>query len=322
MTLIIKVTGMCNFACTFCSAALTPINLSRYKKVPDKIVDVINTVKPDSIVISGGDPLLVEPSYYYHLHEICKCHISITSNLKDFYHHPDKWKDLFNEPWIGVCTSFQYGSKRLWDNQTIYTEEMFIEVFNLFYKYTGKKLEFIAVIDEDNEDTVMDLCRLAKRLETKVKINNAIQNGLQGSTYPKYKMYQHYINIIESGYKDYESYCSDIKTHICPFNTEFMCENCIRVCYIDKQDELHYLHCDHEIGEETPLDYKNDTLGNITKYPELKDHITDECWSCDLFSLCHGCKAIRHVNPPEHCQEMKKLKDKLIELGWVKKGLI
>jgi len=123
MELIIKPTGICNFACSFCSAGYLPIIEKRLSRVPEKIIDVIRTTEPTNLIVTGGDALMVEPEYYYHLHEITDCQISITTNLKDFYLHPEKWIKLFKEDWFGITTSFQYGSGRKWDKDTIYTED-------------------------------------------------------------------------------------------------------------------------------------------------------------------------------------------------------
>ena len=324
MELIIKPTGLCNFACSFCSSATLPILEKPLKKVPDKLKDLIDYVKPDELIVTGGDPLMVDPEYYYHLHDIRPVHISITSNLKDFYIHPDKWIKLFKEDWFDITISFQYGEGRKWDINTIYTEEMFRDVHNKFTESIGKDLPFISVIDYNNEHTVLDLYKLAKSLNTKVKINNMLALGYSDLTYPRYKMFQHYINIIESGLGDYEAYCSKPYFHGCPFNKNFTCESMIRACYIDNKGELHYFHCDNMDGEyEVQLDYKSDKIGLISTYPKLSEHVNSNCWQCELFELCNGCKSARMTYPKEHCEEMLKLKDKIIEYEWVdKKGLI
>lgn len=321
MDLIIKPTGLCNFKCTFCSASEIPITNGKIEKVPKKLIEIIKTIKPDNLIITGGDPLMVEPQYYYELYDASQCNISLTTNLKNFYLNPNKWVDLFKEDWLGICTSFQYGDKRKWDINTIYTEEMFIKVYNKFKKLIGKDLPFIAVIDYDNEETVIDLCKLAKRLKTIVRINGAIGQGLQEYTYPRYKMFQHYINIIEQGYGEYESYCNKFDTSMCPINDEFRCENCIRSCYIDENDEIVYHHCEHQ-ERIIPLDYKNDILNYESNYPHQKYHINENCWQCELFSLCHGCVIQRNRTDVNHCEEMLKMKNKLIKYGWVRKGLI
>lgn len=323
MDLIIKCTGMCNFNCSFCSSGNSIISLEKFKKVPNQIIEVIKTIKPSMIIASGGEPLMLEPEYYYHLHEIAPdTRISITSNLKNFYINPEKWFPLLKENWIGLITSFHYGDTRKWDFRTVYDENMFIKVYNKYKEYVNRDLSFISVINFDNEHTVIDLCKLAKRLGTQVKINNSLAIGIQETSYPRYKLFQHYINIIESGYAEYEYYCSTKKLNECPFNQEFNCKNNIRVVYVDNKDKLHYYHCDDMITfNEKQLDFKNDfKQGPI--YPLIKDHINENCWKCELFKLCNGCMSqVKHY-PKEHCQEMLKIKDKLIEYKWIDGGLI
>lgn len=324
MELIIKPTGACNFACTFCSASNTPIKNEYLFKVPEKLKDLINTIKPNGIIVTGGDPLLVDPSYYYDLYDIAKCNISLTTNLKDFYYNPDKWIPLFKEDWINIGTSFQYGSGRKWNKDTIYTEEKFIEIFKLFKKYVNKKLCFIATIDYDNEDTVLQLCELAKKLNTFVKINNVLDQGSQQTSYPRYKLFQAYIKIFENGYDKYEAICSDLEFQGCGLNTNFLCHAIIRSAYINNNGDLIYMSCDDESRESFNLieDYKNDNIPLIPEYPSIKNHVNKNCWKCELYALCNGCVSQRVRYPEEHCEEMLKIKDKLIYYGFAKKGIV
>ena len=200
MHLIIKPTGLCNFNCKFCSAHNLDIKHPSDHKVPDKIKNLILKLKPDSLIITGGEPLMVQPDYYYELHKIRNCPISITSNLKDFFNNPNKWANLFKEEWFGVATSFNYGYTRMWDKHHVYNEEMFIKVMDMYRKYVSNDIPiFLAVIDENNKDTVIDHVLLAKRLGTQAKLNSAIGAGLQGNTYQRYNMFKHYLDIIYLG---------------------------------------------------------------------------------------------------------------------------
>lgn len=319
MTLIIRVTGKCNFDCTFCSAG--SLNIAHPTNgVPEQIKEVIRAIKPTSIVISGGEPLLVGPEYYFELLDIAKeCrNISITTNLKDFYYNPDKWVELFRNPRIGVTTSFNYGDSRRWDPNTPYTEEKFIEIFKLFKEKVNDKihpLPFIAVIDEHNEDTVLDTVRLAKRLGTYCRINNATKQGRCEETFPRYKMFKHYIEIMEAGLGDYEVYCRNQTNISCPMNIQFLCKNSIRTCYVDKDDKLHYYDC-CETEVENLLDFHDDIDRKMV--PSIPhETVNSKCPMCPLFSICNGCGSQKMHYPPEHCEEMTKLKDRMIELGWV-----
>jgi sulfatase maturation enzyme AslB (radical SAM superfamily) len=324
MDLIIRVTGLCNFDCTFCSAGSLYIKHPT-NGVPEQIKDVIRTIKPNSIVVSGGEPLLVDPDYYWELLDIMheqspKGTMSITTNLKEFYYHPDKWVDLFNDDNVGITTSFNYGESRRWDKDTPFTEDKFIEIFNLFREKinSDKTLPFIAVIDESNEDTVIKTVELAKRLNTKVRINNATEQGRCTVTYPRYKMFIKYMEILDAGLGDYEIYTSKYNFNACNLNINMLCKSSIRCCYVDTDDKLHYYGCCEE-QPEILKDYKNDNnLIPVPQYPPVAYHVNEKCASCELFALCNGCQSQKKHYPPEHCEEMLKLKPKLIKYGWVK----
>ena len=317
MELTIRVTGRCNFDCTFCS--VTNLDVKHpVNGVPDKIKELINTIKPSSISITGGEPLLVDPEYYLELYDLAKCHISIISNLKEFYYNPEKWRPVFTHPNIDIITSFNYGDTRKWDKDTIYDEEMFIKIYNMYYEMTGKSLYFIAVIDNDNEHLVIKHTELAKRLNTKVRINNATRQGRQKYTYPRYKLFQKYFEIIEAGLGSYEIYCDKANLDHCPINRNMNCKSYIRTCYIDSNNELHYYDCCESCQGENLINYKNDNMIPTAIYPPMKKHVNQKCSYCELFEICNGCDSQKSEYPPEHCEEMLKMKDKFISVGWVK----
>ena len=318
MELIIKPTGLCNMNCTFCSAA--NLDIAHPSKVPNQIKELIQKLKPNSIIVTGGEPLTIDPSYYWELLDIAQCHIGFTSNMKDFYLNPNKWKDIIQHPNFDFITSFNYGETRLWDPTTPYSEEMFRKVHKIYTEISnGKSLNFIAVIDKSNENTIMDHIYLAKDLNCKVKINGACKIGRQGINYPKYKIIKFYLDLIDMGLDQYEITCCERHLGRCALNTNFMCQSAIRCCYVDHNDKLHYGICDDLIsaGIEIPMD---DTfpLDPKPEIPKLQDHINNKCVYCDLFRFCHGCIAHReHAKEfPEHCEEMLKLKDRLIKTGW------
>lgn len=322
MELIIKPTGRCNFDCSFCSADGLDIAHPADNRVPEPIRDLIQKMKPTNIIVTGGEPLTLDPAYYEDLYDIAHCHIGLTSNMKDFYYHPDKWKEIMNHPDFGFITSFNYGDTRKWDPHTVYTEEMFRKVTDLYHKYTGKSLPFIAVIDESNEDRIMDHVYLAKELGTQVKINAALRVGRQGTTYPRYKLIRAYIDIIDAGYGDYEITCSNRFAPKCPFDTHGFCSSTIRACYVDTKGKLHYSICDDEIssGHEIPMD--DHFPVEITRMaPKSDEHTKKECYTCELFAICHTCHFQRRLmiedQDPNYCTEMKKLIPDLKRVGWV-----
>lgn len=325
MEVIIKPTGRCNFACEFCSAGMmdTYVKHPSDNNIQKSIIDFLNNTKDLSgIIITGGDPMMVDPSYYYKLHEKFPVPISITSNLKDFYLNPDKWTPILREPWFKSCTSFNYGTTRRWDKDTPYTEEMFLKVMNKWKEYVGIPYPiFLAVIDENNEDMVMKHIELAKMLGTKVKLNGAIKCGRATKSYPRYKMFQFYIDIIDKGLDKYEIYCSDRRNSRCPRNINLTCISTIRCIYEDLQGKIHVGRCDEQTSlgiEMTEEEWFPNEVYHENIDPN--DFINPEkCPYCELCRLCNGCKTNRMVSKefPEYCDEMKKLESKIIEQGWL-----
>lgn len=324
MELIIKPTGRCNFACTFCSAGDMNIQHPIDEKVPDQIKDLINKMNPTTIIITGGEPLMMQPSYYYELHELApNCSISPTTNLKDFYLHPEKWAPLFNEDWFKITTSFNYGDTRRWDKNTVFTEEMFIKVMEKFKEYVPNKNlpMFIAVINDSNEHTVMDHILLAKRLNTICKLNRAIGAGFEKTGYPRYKIMKYYLDIIDAGLEQYEWNCANRKKGTCPFNIVHSCESTIRCVYIDNHNKMHIGTCDERLsmGIEVPEDkIINPSNMPIYEHINVNEHITPECVCCELFNLCNGCGINRKESKLDsnYCNEMKKLESRIIDSGW------
>lgn len=321
MNLIIKPTGACDFNCKFCSAHGMNIKHPSDGHVPEAIKELIQKLQPNSLIITGGEPLMIDPCYYYELYDIANCPIGATSNLKDFYNNPDKWKSLFNEKWFRLATSFNYGDTRMWDISTIYTESMFLSVMEKFNKYIGYIPMFLAVIDENNENTVIDHVLLAKKLNTQVKLNNAIGVGKQDKTYPRYKMFQHYIKIIDMGLEKYEYYCSTRNTDECPRNINHYCTTSLRCCYIDDIGKLHVGTCDEQLSMGNELKAEDILVQGSIPHSEiipLSEHINEKCSYCTLFSLCNACKTNRDASKliPDYCDEMKKLEDDIINKGW------
>lgn len=320
MELIIKPTGKCNFKCSFCSSC----DVKTYddpRHVHPKLLELIDKIKPYNLLVNGGDPLLMNPEWYYELHDKTGLPISITTNLKDFYLFPTKWAPLFNEQWMHVGTSFQYGSGRMWDAKTVFDEGMFIKVVDRFRECTNcHSLPFIAVIDYENEHLAIDHVLLAKRLDTTVKMNNAIPVGRCGVWYPRYKMFQIYIKIIEMGLEEYESNCAERSTASCPRNTFYQCNRNIRSCYIDTDQNLHVSNCDEFLVQGVEYTTEGEITGkDIPVTLDPREFIKEECTYCPLCRLCNGCNLNRKYakQDPNYCNEMLKLEDQIFDYNWI-----
>lgn len=318
MELIIKPTAVCNFNCTFCAASA--LDVQHPNSVPNKLKDLINILKPDGLIITGGEPLMCNPSYYEELLSLCDCNISFTTNLKDFYLNPDKWTQLFNNPRVNVCTSFNYGNTRKWDKDTVYDEEMFRKVMALFKDRIGYVPPFIAVISKENEHTAYKHVQLAKELGTRCRLNNALKMGRQGVYYPRYKMFEMWLNLIDLDMGEYEINCAERGSGCCPTNSNLMCRSTIRCAYVDSDNNLRYSDCEDKInmdnGLEIPVDIvRPEAIQQPVQYNEA---INAQCAYCELFNICNGCSTNREQakETAEYCSEMLKLKKRIVKAGW------
>ena len=189
---------------------------------------------------------------------------------------------------------------------------------NLYAKYVNKHLPmFIGVIDYDNEKYALDHPKLAKELGTKCRLNNMIAMGRQKTSYPRYKMFQIYLDIIDAGLGDYEVNCSDRRIMRCPFNIEGYCSSSIRSCYVDNAGNLHVFRCEDEMAMGIEL-LSEDEIFQEIKPCSPTNIISPDCYSCELFRLCNNCRTNYRISrdDPEYCEEMKKLLPRLLETGW------
>ena len=317
MNLIVKPTSECNFKCAFCSST----QIGNGTIVPSSKVTRFLERFPGTqhIIINGGDPLMMPPSYYEDIISFIdknnlSTHISLTSNLYLFKLNPEKWKHIVQNKHIGITTSFQYGNKRIKHDGNPLTEEEFIETIEVLKKYTGYYPDFISVIDEDNFHFAIDHVRLAKRLGIVCKMNPAIRSGRQSSSFPYHLMFDLYLDIIENGLEMHEYNCmSIIKIAIglsatCPYSRE--CGDWIRVLQPNG-----YFSCgSFADGNLFPIDFDAEIKSNIKFTPKIfkcGNLLKTECATCPLFKVCNGC--IRNIEEiktnnliENHCTEMKK----------------
>lgn len=314
MEVIIKATSVCNFACTFCSAA--KLQLHKARQVPNKIVEMLNILQPDAVIITGGDPLCVDRQYYQHLLSLGDYPISLTTNLKAYYQNREYWKPIINNPRIGIATSFQYGNQRMWDSKTVYTEQMFTDVMTTFYSDFNYMPVFIAVICPDNIDKALDHVRLAKRLQTKCKLNGLEPVGRSSAFVPLYKMIDIWDAVYQQNLQDFVQWDPQFTSGGCNWNTNHSCQTCIRSMWVDKDNNLHYGHCETLLEgicghqpQQIELDVQRPKQTTI--HPQINQLISIDCLNCELYSLCNGCVVNREVAKctPNFCSEMKKRKD-------------
>lgn len=337
MDLIIKPTVKCNFKCTFCSSTKLSDDDNEIVTVAEIEQFIKRFPETRTIIVNGGDPLMMEPDYYWDIIDVLKRNgsnatISFTTNLWAFYKKPEKWVSLFKDPYIQISTSFQYGNSRLKGDLTPFTEEEFIKVSDLMLELVGYRPSFITVITHENRDTVIKTVELAKRLGVEAKINYAVASGEkrqykdvvignEDSMFVQADMYELYLEIYDAGLAEYEYNTKQMMTRLrgsattCPLSRE--CDSGIRSlqpgggyysCGAFGDDRLYPIDFDAEMKGEffTPLSVR----------PELES-MKESCFICPMFSICNGCKKTVHDTKrlglvEYHCQKMKSLAVRII----------
>lgn len=328
MDLIIKPTEICNFACTFCSSP----NLSASKASTlslEQIRDfLIRYPETRTIIVNGGDPLIMSPDYYYQILNFINTNnmettLSFTTNLWDFYKNPDKWSALFLEKNVGVGTSFNYGSTRRITKNRVYDEETFWKVSDLFLERIGYRPDFISVINEENEHNAIDNVRLAKKMDVVCKLNYAVGSGRQSKPYILSKIYHLYLRIFDEGLTPWEFNTQELIKNInkqgtvCPRSRD--CDSHIRCL----QPDGDYYSCgafgdDKEMAIDFEREMKGEKQTPLNDDPNLLS-MKAECLSCPMFSLCNGCRHTiqdmkKHNLVERHCQIMKQIEDRILQL--------
>ena len=338
MDLIIKPTERCNFKCTFCSST----NITEDKSMELDLNYIYEFLKrfpeTNTIIVNGGDPLMMDPQYYWdlikHLDEIgSHSTISFTSNLWPFYKNPNKWKDLFNHPRMGVTTSFQYGGGRLKGDLSEFTEEDFWKCSDAMLEHCGYRPDFISVITEENEDQAIKNVELAKRMGVECKLNYAMSSGppvkfkgiimgQQGKPYLLANIYEIYVEIWKKGLYPWDFNTKQMMKRLkgmstcCPQNRE--CDGGIRTL----QPSGDYYSCG-AFGDdkEFPINFKQEMNGTkiypIRSIQELQT-MTNDCYTCPMFEICNGCKKTIKDHKDyglaeTHCRKMKTLSNDIIQ---------
>jgi radical SAM protein with 4Fe4S-binding SPASM domain len=338
MDLIIKPTEKCNFKCTFCSS--TKITDDKTIELDHQyIFDFLKRYpETNTIIVNGGDPLMMQPEYYWkiieHLDSInSHATISFTSNLWPFYKNPEKWKDLFNHPRMGVTTSFQYGGGRLKGDLTEFSEEDFWNVSNSMLEHCGYRPDFISVITEENAHLAIKNVELAKEMNVECKLNYAFSSGppvkfkniimgQEGKPYLLADIYEIYVEIWKRGLTNWEYNTKQMVQRLrgaattCPQNRD--CDSGIRTL----QPSGDYYSCG-AFGDDRlyPIDFREEMRGK--KFFPLRTEesllsLKQSCFTCPMFQICNGCrKTIKDLKEHQlvetHCKKMKTLAPYIIK---------
>lgn len=324
MELIIKPTDLCNFKCTFCSSpslSESSSNLLDLKYVRDFLIKYPMT---NTIIVNGGDPLMLKPEYYYEILSIIeelgtKTTLALTTNLWDFYKHPDKWIKLFKTPTVGITTSFNYGDSRRMGNNEVYTEEMFWKISDLFLEKIGYRPDFISVIGDDNMDTAIDNVLLAKRMGVECKLNYTFGSGRATNTPFLADIYKVYIRIIDERLTPYEYNAKQLLklsnyNVTCPLSQN--CDSNIRTLHPDGS----YFSCGAFADDNRyRIDFSTDNRDTPLKKDPRLQVMKPECFGCPLYKICNGChKKIDDIKntgrEEEHCKRMKEIQEDLLRV--------
>ena len=338
MDLIIKPTERCNFKCTFCSS--THITEDKTAELDHDYIFKFLKRYPETqtIIVNGGDPLMMHPDYYWkiieHLDEInSPATVSFTSNLWPFYKNPEKWIDLFRHPRMGITTSFQYGGGRLKGDLSEFTEEDFWSVSDMMLELVGYRPDFIAVITEENEGDAIKNVELAKKMGVVCKLNYALSSGppvkfknivmgQEGRPYMLSKIYEIYVDIWKKNLAPWEYNTTQMIKRLsegnttCPQNRN--CDSGIRTL----QPSGDYYSCG-AFGDDNlyKIDFEKEMSGKkifpLKYQPELQS-LKQSCFTCPMFEICNGCKKtikdLKDYNMVEdHCFRMKKIAPDIIE---------
>lgn len=335
MDLIIKPTQRCNFKCTFCSSTeiaqsnnpASDLDIAKIKRFLNRYPNT------GSIIVNGGDPLMVEPSYYFEIIEYIKANkletrLHLCTNLWDYYLHPNKWRELFLAPEVSIGTSFDFNGRMISSTQEL-DVNLFLEIIAKFKEDIGYYPSFVSVITNKNKFRALELVNLAQKLGVECKLNPLLKSGRSTEVFTTGSIYNIYLDIYEEGLAEYEFNTKQLlrnlknghQNSICPQNRR--CDEGIR--------NLQPLANDYEYGscgafgddQLHPIDFEKEMQGEsftpLQDQAELR-YLKEECLSCPNFNICNGCyKTINDLKSldlvEESCKEMKAFRERANALG-------
>src|SRR5574344_2818168 len=106
MDLVIKISNKCNFKCDFCASNM--IGGNKEILPVEKVESFLIQYPIERVIVNGGDPLCIDPQYYYDLlkfieDNFLQTNLSFTTNLYDFWINPTKCTNLFKHSRVSVC---------------------------------------------------------------------------------------------------------------------------------------------------------------------------------------------------------------------------
>ena len=303
-TIIVQITNKCNFGCKFCSAS----NLKPNTLTSEFVIGLIKRYNPIEINIEGGDPLTISPLIFTKISDYVDQHnldteLSITSNLWSWYKNQTKWYDVVKR--YNICTSFQYGNKRVLLDGTVFGESMFVKIMSTFKDVVNKTPSFIGVVDHDNCCTALDHCLLAKKLETTCSLQRARVGGRNNKAFPYSDMLKIYSNIITNGLYQYEINSRQLYRLITNTPKEQYCSFGVKDC------QKRILRFDNMGQQKTCVE-----MFNPSTVITSRALVCPQCAMCDYVDFCNTCpitksnlSILNHNALSEHCSMVQTSMD-------------
>ena len=334
MDLIIKPTQRCNFSCSFCSST----EIANSNSVNDdldisKVIEFLDRFpQTNSIIVNGGDPLVVDPSFYFKIiAEIRSRGLStvlhLCTNLWDYYQRPSKWRELFHCEEVEVGTSFDFSERYITKDRQL-DVDTFLKILTSFKEDFGYTPSFVSVITKENSWRVLDLVRLAKSLDVECKLNYLHASGRSKEIFTIGDMYNSYLDIYAEDLHLFESNTKQMLKKLktsehtsCPSNRN--CDEGIRNLQPMKNG-YEYSSCgafgdDLEYGIDFEREMAGESFRPLQGDIELQ-YMKEECLSCVNFNICNGCfktvKDTKKANLVDHsCKSMMRFRERVIEMG-------
>lgn len=288
----------CNLNCWFCST------FGEGHLTENQVIELYKQYKPNEMLLIGGEPLLLPPSYYLTiLNNNCK--LSIQSNLTLYN---DEWNKVFlHKNFTGLSVSG--------DKEDI---NLFFEKYQKVCNVTNTNPGILILFSdnfEKSKEKLWEWLNIAYACDLPVKFN-IIQPIGKAEKYKDsilkisegFKLYSLILDEWEStGFIDIQPF-TDLMTYICG-NEKSICPFCINCSknesIISIETDLTTTYCPE--------------LGDLRRsIDELDLRIPSECFCCDFYQLCRGCYmrtwAVNVENDINYCQEAKRFFGKLYDL--------
>lgn len=318
ITLIVKVTDLCNFNCPYCYTKSTlrsgsKMDIAIFKKI---VFQSSQQYKRINLIFHGGEPLLMSKDWYIEACEYikycekvfnCKIDLGLQSNLSLV---DDEFIKIFKKYRIGV--GFSYDGTI--NDTTRKNDELIINNHNKLIK-AKENTGCICVITKDNYKNLINELEYFENLNISVKFNivfntTTMENDLKDYDIKDFtKKYIEFLNYIifekektkcDNMLRDYASIITGVSSGLCVYG------DCRKrwICIIPNGD---YYPC----GQEWKQKSKEYNFGNIDKI-NLKDSFETKeyekfyndiekkrksCENCIAKSFCNsGCPGEDYSN--------------------------